>query len=95
MSSWLSEKYGSRKSPLVYGLVSLMGFLVMFMEAPNYAVMVVARFVQGISSSVIWVVGLALLSALRLILIHSIDVESIKSEPMLSQKKCLDVSHKT
>lgn len=33
----------------------------MFMEAPNYAVMVVARFTQGISSSVIWVVGLALL----------------------------------
>ena len=38
-----------------------MGFLVMFMEAPTYSVMVVARFVQGISSSVIWVVGLALL----------------------------------
>ena len=33
----------------------------MFMEAPNYPVMVLARFVQGISSSVVWVVGLALL----------------------------------
>ncbi|PAV22263.1 MFS general substrate transporter [Pyrrhoderma noxium] len=62
ISSWISEKYGARKSPLVWGLVSLMGFLVMFMEAPNYAVMVVARFTQGISSSVIWVVGLALLA---------------------------------
>ena len=32
----------------------------MLMEAPTYAVMVVARICQGISASVIWVVGLAL-----------------------------------
>ncbi|KAL4265134.1 Major Facilitator Superfamily Vesicular Transporter [Pleurotus pulmonarius] len=34
---------------------------VMLMEAPNYLAMVVARLLQGLSSSVIWVVGLALL----------------------------------
>jgi len=31
------------------------------MEAPNYAVMVLARVLQGVSSSTIWIVGLALL----------------------------------
>ena len=41
--------------------MALVGFIIMFMEAPNYPVMVLARFVQGISSSVVWVVGLALL----------------------------------
>ncbi|EJD04276.1 MFS general substrate transporter [Fomitiporia mediterranea MF3/22] len=60
--SWLSEKYRTRRSPLIWGLISLMGFLVMFMEAPNYAVMIVARGLQGISSAVVWVVGLALLA---------------------------------
>lgn len=59
--SWLTEKYQMRRTPLIWGLISLMGFLVLFMEAPTYAVMVVARFIQGISSSAIWVVGLALL----------------------------------
>ncbi|KAH8120525.1 MFS general substrate transporter, partial [Phellopilus nigrolimitatus] len=59
--SWFSERYYVRSSPLLWGLLGIMGFLVMFMEAPNYAVMVAARFLQGIGSSVIWVIGLALL----------------------------------
>ena len=33
----------------------------MLMEAPTYWVMVLARVIQGVSSSIIWVVGLALL----------------------------------
>lgn len=33
----------------------------MFMEAPTYWLMIIARFLQGISSTVIWTVGLALL----------------------------------
>lgn len=31
------------------------------MLAPDYAVMAVARVIQGISSSMVWIVGLALL----------------------------------
>lgn len=59
--SWLSERYNSRRYPLLCGLVALIGSIILFMEAPNYAVMVVARVLQGISSSTIWIVGLALL----------------------------------
>ncbi|TFK76705.1 MFS general substrate transporter [Pluteus cervinus] len=57
----LSERYNDRKTPLIIGLLCLIGFQVMLMEAPNYAVMAIARVLQGISSSVVWVVGLALL----------------------------------
>ncbi|KAL5534540.1 hypothetical protein ACEPAG_1003 [Sanghuangporus baumii] len=60
--SWFSEKYQMRRSPMLWGLLSLTGSLVMFMEAPNYPVMIIARILQGISSCVVWVIGLALLA---------------------------------
>ncbi|KAG1757941.1 major facilitator superfamily domain-containing protein [Suillus lakei] len=56
-----SERYSMRRTPLIIGLIALIGSQVMFMEAPNYAVMAVARVLQGISSSMVWIVGLALL----------------------------------
>lgn len=43
------------------GLVVLLAVQIMLMEASHFAVMCIARVVQGVSSSVIWVVGLALL----------------------------------
>jgi len=57
----LSERYNVRRSPLIAGLVLLIGSQIMLMEAPNYGVMAVARLLQGIGSTLIWVVGLALL----------------------------------
>ncbi|KAI6133361.1 MFS general substrate transporter [Pisolithus croceorrhizus] len=56
-----SEKHSSRRIPLIFGLVALIISQILLMFAPNYAVMAVARVSQGISSSMIWVVGLALL----------------------------------
>ncbi|KAL6300266.1 major facilitator superfamily domain-containing protein [Sparassis latifolia] len=56
-----SERYKSRKTPLIIGLFALVGAQIMLMEAPKYWVMVLARILQGMSSSVVWVVGLALL----------------------------------
>ena len=56
-----SEKYHNRKYPLISGQVILIASQIMLMEAPTYWVMVIARIVQGISSSMIWVVGLALM----------------------------------
>ncbi|KAF8446288.1 MFS general substrate transporter [Boletus edulis BED1] len=56
-----AEKSSSRRTPLVIGLLALLGAQVLLMEAPNYPLMAIARFLQGISSSVVWVVGLALL----------------------------------
>jgi len=48
--------------PLLGGLVGLAGAQIMFMFAPTYWLMVIARILQGISSTVVWTVGLALLS---------------------------------
>ena len=57
----LSEKYNSRKYPLLIGQLTLIGSQILLMEAKAYWVMIIARLIQGISSAVIWVVGLALL----------------------------------
>jgi MFS transporter, DHA1 family, solute carrier family 18 (vesicular amine transporter), member 1/2 len=59
--AYYSEVYHNRKIPLLAGLVALICSQVMFMEAHAYWLMVLARFVQGASSAVIWTVGLALL----------------------------------
>ena len=56
-----SEVYRNRKVPLLAGLVALIGSQIMFMEAPTYWLMIIARFLQGVSSTVIWTIGLALL----------------------------------
>ncbi|EIN13358.1 major facilitator MFS-1 [Punctularia strigosozonata HHB-11173 SS5] len=57
----LSERYKNRKVPLLMGMVALIGSQIMLMEAPRYWVLAVGRVIQGISSSVVWVLGLALL----------------------------------
>ncbi|KAI0762569.1 MFS general substrate transporter [Fomes fomentarius] len=58
--AYLSERYKNRKIPLLCGQVALIGSQIMLMEAPMFWVMTLARVAQGISASVIWVVGLAL-----------------------------------
>jgi len=47
--------------PLIIGLVAIVGSQIMLMEAPKYSVMCIARILQGAGSSMVWVVGLALL----------------------------------
>ncbi|SJL13831.1 uncharacterized protein ARMOST_17279 [Armillaria ostoyae] len=56
-----SEKYDARKLPLVAGVFILIGSQIMFMEAPAYWLMCFARTLQGVGSTMVWVVGLALL----------------------------------
>ena len=56
-----SEHYGARKWPLLLGQLCLAASQVMLMEVPTYWLMVISRVIQGVSSSVVWVVGLALL----------------------------------
>ncbi|KAG1716792.1 hypothetical protein ID866_390 [Astraeus odoratus] len=56
-----SEKWTSRRIPLIIGLVVLIGSQIFLMLAPNFALMAIARVIQGISSSMVWIVGLALL----------------------------------
>ncbi|KAI0725231.1 MFS general substrate transporter [Fomitopsis betulina] len=57
----LSEGYNNRKIPLLVGLVALIGAQIMFMLSPAYWLMVIARLLQGLSSTVVWVAGLSLL----------------------------------
>ncbi|KAI0666238.1 MFS general substrate transporter [Trametes maxima] len=59
--AFLSERHKNRKVPLLLGQAALIGSQVLLMEAPKFWVMAVARIAQGISASVIWVVGLALI----------------------------------
>ncbi|KAL1744710.1 major facilitator superfamily domain-containing protein [Schizophyllum fasciatum] len=57
----VSERYGARRWPLLIGQLILVGSQIMMMEAPNYWVMCLARVIQGIASSIVYVLGLALL----------------------------------
>lgn len=50
---------------MLAGQVALVASQILFMEAPSFAVMCVARLIQGFSSSVVWVVGLAFLYVSR------------------------------
>jgi predicted MFS family arabinose efflux permease len=55
-----SERFNTRQAPMVLGTIILIGSQIMFMEAPVYWLMCVARVLQGLGSTMIWVVGLAL-----------------------------------
>lgn len=46
---------------MIFGLATLTLSQIMLMEATTYWMMVVSRILQGISSSVVWVIGLAML----------------------------------
>ncbi|GJJ08877.1 hypothetical protein Clacol_003097 [Clathrus columnatus] len=59
--TWLSERFHSRRTLLLIGIVGLIGAQILFMLAPVYWALIVARVLQGISSTVIWTIGSALL----------------------------------
>ncbi|KAF2197813.1 MFS general substrate transporter [Delitschia confertaspora ATCC 74209] len=59
---WLADHTSSRRSPLLLGLAALLGSTVLLNVAPNVAVLIVARILQGASAAVVWVVGLALMA---------------------------------
>ena len=59
--SMMAETYKTRQIPLLVGNGILIGSQIMFMEAPTYWVMCLARALQGIGSTMVWVVGLALM----------------------------------
>jgi DHA1 family solute carrier family 18 vesicular amine transporter 1/2 len=78
-----SERTTSRRTPLVIGLIALLASQVLFMEAPNYALMAIARALQGISSSMVWIVGLALLlvTSLQFDVFHTHSLRSCDTAP--------------
>lgn len=59
--AFLAERYWSRRRPLTISLIILAVSQVLFMEAPNFAIMVVSRCIQGMSSAAVWVIAFSLL----------------------------------
>ncbi|KZS93243.1 MFS general substrate transporter [Sistotremastrum niveocremeum HHB9708] len=59
--AYISERFNSRRGSMIGGVIFLIVSQVIFMEAPLYWVMCLARVLQGVSSTMIWSVGLALL----------------------------------
>ncbi|GAA5920225.1 hypothetical protein JCM5296_000392 [Sporobolomyces johnsonii] len=61
-AAYIGAKYKGRQLPLVFGLLFMAAAIVIFMEAKSFALMVVARILQGFSGTVLWTIGLALLT---------------------------------
>lgn len=57
----LSDRYKTRKIPMILGQMLLALSTLMFAFAQNFATCLVARFLQGIAGAATWVVGLAML----------------------------------
>ncbi|BGP24065.1 hypothetical protein JCM10295v2_002966 [Rhodotorula toruloides] len=60
--AYVGARWKNRQIPLTLGLLFMAGAVVMFMEANSYALMVVARILQGFSGTVLWTIGLALVT---------------------------------
>ncbi|KAJ8108694.1 hypothetical protein OPT61_g7992 [Boeremia exigua] len=59
---WLADKGASRRSPLLLGLVALLGSTVLLQIGNSTGILVAGRILQGASAAVVWVIGLALLA---------------------------------
>lgn len=59
---YMADHTATRQSPLLCGLLALMGSTVMLCIGSSIVVLVIGRLLQGISATVVWVVGLALLA---------------------------------
>ncbi len=56
------HRYPYRRAPLLGGTLLLQLCLVWFMLARPFWCLVVSRFLQGVASSIVWVVALAMLN---------------------------------
>ncbi|KAH3949204.1 hypothetical protein HBI56_103080 [Parastagonospora nodorum] len=59
---WLADRGSSRRSPLLLGLLALLGSTVLLNVGSSVGIFVAGRILQGASAAVVWVVGLALLA---------------------------------
>ncbi|WWC95742.1 hypothetical protein V866_002608 [Kwoniella sp. B9012] len=59
--AYFFHKYPYRRSPLIFGVLALIIAVILFMTINTYWVMVLVRFIQGASSTVVWSVGFALI----------------------------------
>lgn len=61
LCGWFADHCNSRRLPLLLGLLALAGSTLMLCLGTSVVVLLVARILQGISASVVYTVGLALL----------------------------------
>ncbi len=59
---WFADRSSSRRIPLLLGLFALGGATAMLCAGSSITLLLLGRFFQGLSASVVWTVGLALLS---------------------------------
>ncbi|KAF2853652.1 MFS transporter-like protein [Plenodomus tracheiphilus IPT5] len=59
---WLADRGASRRSPLLLGLLALLGSTALLNIGNSTGILVAGRVLQGASAAVVWVVGLALLA---------------------------------
>ena len=59
---WLADMCSSRRAPLLVGLIVLLGSTLMLCLGRTIGLLVAGRLVQGLSASVVWCIGLALLA---------------------------------
>jgi MFS family permease len=58
---WVSDRLPTRRVVLLSGLVILSGATIMLCVGNSIGILVVGRILQGLSASVVWTTGLALL----------------------------------
>ena len=59
---WLADRTTSRRIPLLLGLLAIGASTALLCAGTSLALLVAGRTLQGISSAVVWTVGLALIS---------------------------------
>ncbi|KAJ4375472.1 hypothetical protein N0V86_007003 [Didymella sp. IMI 355093] len=59
---WLADRGASRRSPLLLGLLALLGSTVLLQIGNSTGILIAGRVLQGASAAVVWVIGLALLA---------------------------------
>jgi len=59
-AGWIADRTNARQTPFLAGLAALLAATIMLAFGQSFAVLVVARILQGISAAVVWTVGLAM-----------------------------------
>ena len=62
VSGYYADRQTSRRMPLLLGLFALAGATVMLCFGKGLPMLLAGRILQGLSASVVWTVGLALMS---------------------------------
>ncbi|TGJ80929.1 hypothetical protein E0Z10_g7842 [Xylaria hypoxylon] len=57
---WIADRTNSRQAPFLSGLTALLLATIMLALGKSFTVLVVARILQGVSASVVWTIGLAM-----------------------------------